>query len=161
MEKHGFGRLLSVWTVRMPSGEPLFLSRRSSFSPWSVALTSGLFFLTQSHGVFFLTRRESLFILTHKQEVAHPHAEVGSIFLTRWSGVPSLVLLMQRAGRAASRHEFLLCMRLAVDFTHVLGCCYSSMIFGCGCESDFFFHGGLHVCFFPVCMGCVILQCLG
>ena len=67
-----------------------------------------------------------LFIHVHKQEVAHPHAEVGSVFLTRWSGVPSLVLLMQRAGRETSRHEFLLCMRLAVDFTHVLGCFYSS-----------------------------------
>ena len=31
-------------------------------------------------------------------------------------------------------------------------------IFGCGCESDFFFKCGLHVCFFHVCMGCVILQ---
>ena len=42
-ENLGFGRLLSVWTVRMPNGEPSFLSHRSSFSPgvgcphiWSV-----------------------------------------------------------------------------------------------------------------------------
>ena len=38
-ENVGFGRLLSVWMVRMPSGEPSFLSCRSSFSPWSVTLT--------------------------------------------------------------------------------------------------------------------------
>ena len=43
-ENVGFGGLLSVWTVRMPSGEPSFLSHWSSFSPGGlVSLTSSLF----------------------------------------------------------------------------------------------------------------------
>ena len=78
----GFGRLLSVWMVRMPRGDPSFFSRWSSFSPCLVALTSGLFLLTQSCGLFFLTQRSvcppyGLLIHAQRERLFSPHAQAG------------------------------------------------------------------------------------
>ena len=41
-------------------------------------------------------------------------------------GFPLWFCACSELGEQPRGHEFLLCMRLAVDFTHVLGCCYSS-----------------------------------